>query len=67
MALALAGGLWGLTVPLTKLGLDWLGAGWLAVARFAVAAPILPSSRVAGCEARSPFAWRARARSATGW
>ena len=41
MALALAGGLWGLTVPLTKLGLDWLGAGWLAVARFAVAAPIL--------------------------
>ena len=41
VALALAGGLWGLTVPLTKLGLDWLGAGWLAVARFAVAAPIL--------------------------
>ena len=41
VALALAGGLWGLTVPLTKLGLDWLGAGWVAVARFAVAAPIL--------------------------
>jgi O-acetylserine/cysteine efflux transporter len=40
-ALALAGTLWGLTVPLSKLGLDWLGAGWLAVARFAIAAPLL--------------------------
>jgi drug/metabolite transporter (DMT)-like permease len=41
VALALAGTLWGLTVPLSKLGLDWLGAGWLAVARFALAAPLL--------------------------
>ncbi len=41
LALALAGTLWGLTVPLSKLGMDWLGAGWLAVARFAVAAPLL--------------------------
>ncbi len=41
VALALAGVLWGLTVPLTKLSLDWLGAGWLTVARFALAAPIL--------------------------
>ena len=41
VALALAGTLWGLTVPLSKLGLDWLGAGWLAVARFAIAAPLL--------------------------
>src|ERR687896_1814905 len=40
-ALASAGALWGLTVPLTKLGLDWLGASWLTVARFAVAAPVL--------------------------
>lgn len=40
-ALALAGTLWGLTVPLSKLGMDWLGAGWLAVARFAIAAPLL--------------------------
>jgi drug/metabolite transporter (DMT)-like permease len=41
LALAAAGSLWGLTVPLSKLGMDWLGAGWLAVARFAIAAPLL--------------------------
>jgi O-acetylserine/cysteine efflux transporter len=41
LALAAAGALWGLTVPLSKLGLDWLGAGWLAFARFAIAAPLL--------------------------
>ena len=41
VALAAAGTLWGLTVPLSKLGLDWLGAGWLAVLRFAIAAPLL--------------------------
>jgi drug/metabolite transporter (DMT)-like permease len=41
VALALAGSLWGLTVPLSKLGMDWLDAGWLAVARFAIAAPLL--------------------------
>lgn len=41
VALALAGTLWGLTVPLSKLGLEWLGSGWLAVARFAIAAPLL--------------------------
>ena len=41
VALAAAGALWGLTVPLSKLGLEWLGAGWLAVARFGIAAPLL--------------------------
>jgi O-acetylserine/cysteine efflux transporter len=41
VALAAAGALWGLTVPLSKLGLEWLGAGWLAVMRFAIAAPLL--------------------------
>src|SRR5215207_7878930 len=41
VALALAGSLWGLTVPLSEVGMDWLGAGWLAVARFAIAAPLL--------------------------
>jgi drug/metabolite transporter (DMT)-like permease len=41
LALAFAGTLWGLTVPLSKLGMDWLGAGWLAVLRFAIAAPLL--------------------------
>jgi drug/metabolite transporter (DMT)-like permease len=40
-ALAAAGMLWGLTVPLSKLALVWLGPSWLAVARFAVAAPLL--------------------------
>src|SRR3954451_6068380 len=41
LALAAAGALWGLTVPLSKLSLDWLGGGWLAVIRFALAAPLL--------------------------
>jgi O-acetylserine/cysteine efflux transporter len=40
-ALAGAGALWGLTVPLSKLSLGWLGPGWLTVARFLLAAPIL--------------------------
>lgn len=41
LALTLAGALWGLTVPLSKLSLEWLGGGWLTVARFALAAPLL--------------------------
>ena len=41
LALAAAGALWGLTVPLSKLSLDWLGGGWLTVVRFAIAAPLL--------------------------
>jgi O-acetylserine/cysteine efflux transporter len=41
LALAVAGSLWGLTVPLSKLALDWLGPAWLTVGRFAVAAPLL--------------------------
>jgi O-acetylserine/cysteine efflux transporter len=41
LALAAAGALWGLTVPLSKLSLEWLGPAWLTVARFAVAAPLL--------------------------
>ena len=41
VALATAGALWGLTVPLSKLGLEWLGAGWLTVARFGLAVPLL--------------------------
>lgn len=41
LALTAAGVLWGLTVPLSKLALEWLGPGWLTVARFAVAAPLL--------------------------
>jgi O-acetylserine/cysteine efflux transporter len=41
MALIVAGALWGSTVALSKLALPWLGAGWLTVARFVVAAPVL--------------------------
>jgi O-acetylserine/cysteine efflux transporter len=41
LALAAAGALWGLNVPLTKLSLGWLGPGWVTVVRFAVAAPVL--------------------------
>jgi O-acetylserine/cysteine efflux transporter len=41
LALTAAGVLWGLTVPLSKLALESLGPGWLTVARFAVAAPLL--------------------------
>src|SRR5436190_776731 len=41
LALALAGSLWGLTVPLSKVGLGWLDAGWLATMRFAIAASLL--------------------------
>src|ERR1700761_3874632 len=40
-ALALAGMLWGTTVPLSKLALAWLPAGWLTVARFGLAAVVL--------------------------
>jgi len=41
VALMFAGALWGLTVPLSKLSLEWLGGGWLTVLRFAAATPLL--------------------------
>lgn len=40
-ALAAAGLLWGLTVPLSKLSLAWLGPAWLTVVRFGLSAPLL--------------------------
>ena len=40
-ALCAAGLLWGTTVPLSKLALEWLPVGWLAAARFALAAAVL--------------------------
>jgi O-acetylserine/cysteine efflux transporter len=40
-ALAAAGLLWGLTVPLSKLAMGWLDPTWLTAARFAVSAPLL--------------------------
>ena len=56
LALAAAGALWGLTVPLSKLALEWLGPGWLTVARFALAAPpcvAWPMAAVGGCCSRA--------------
>jgi drug/metabolite transporter (DMT)-like permease len=41
IALAAAGLLWGTTVPLSKLALQWLSPGWLTAARFGLAAAIL--------------------------
>jgi drug/metabolite transporter (DMT)-like permease len=40
-ALTVAGVIWGLGVPLSKLALGWLDPAWLAVARFGLAAPVL--------------------------
>ena len=40
-ALTAAGLLWGTTVPLSKLALQWLAPGWLTFARFGIAAAIL--------------------------
>jgi O-acetylserine/cysteine efflux transporter len=40
-ALAVAGVLFGLTVPLTKVALFWLGPASVTAARFALAAPVL--------------------------
>jgi O-acetylserine/cysteine efflux transporter len=45
-ALVAAGLLWGTTVPLSKLALQWLAPGWLTVVRFGLAAAImLPVAR----------------------
>lgn len=40
-ALIAAGILWGITVPLSKVALAWMAPGWLAFARFALAAAVL--------------------------
>jgi drug/metabolite transporter (DMT)-like permease len=40
-ALIAAGLLWGTTVPLTKLALQWLSPGWLSAVRFGLAAAVL--------------------------
>jgi O-acetylserine/cysteine efflux transporter len=61
-ALAAAGLLWGTTVPVTKLALQWLPPGWLTVARFGLAAAVLlgavgPRARAAASPA--VLAWGA--------
>src|ERR1700761_6355112 len=50
-ALAGAGALWGLTVPLSKLSIGWLGPAWLTVARFGVAAALLACTNRRGLRA----------------
>lgn len=40
-ALTAAGLAWGISVPLSKVALDWLAPGWLTVIRFALAAAVL--------------------------
>src|SRR5215469_15961249 len=40
-ALIAAGLLWGTTVPLSKLALNWLPPSWLTVVRFSLAAAVL--------------------------
>ncbi|MDQ2876021.1 MAG: DMT family transporter, partial [Actinomycetota bacterium] len=57
-ALIAAGLLWGTTVPLSKLALQWLQPGWLGAVRFGLAAAILL------CVAARSSASRARVRAA---
>jgi O-acetylserine/cysteine efflux transporter len=52
-ALVAAGLLWGTTVPLSKLALEWLAPGWLTAARFGLAAAVLlPVARRRGVQGR---------------
>jgi O-acetylserine/cysteine efflux transporter len=60
--LAGAGLLWGTSVPLTKLALEWLPPAWLTVARFGLAAAVLlgvARSRVRGAWSPAVLAWGA--------
>jgi O-acetylserine/cysteine efflux transporter len=54
-ALTAAGLLWGTTVPLSKLALEWLAPGWLTVLRFGLAAAVLlPVARRRGVRILEP-------------
>jgi O-acetylserine/cysteine efflux transporter len=54
-ALIAAGLLWGSTVPLSKLALEWLAPGWLTVLRFGLAAAVLlPVARRRGVRILEP-------------
>jgi drug/metabolite transporter (DMT)-like permease len=60
--LAGAGLLWGTSVPLTKLALEWLPPAWLTVARFGLAAAVLlgvAGPRVRGAWSPAVLAWGA--------
>jgi O-acetylserine/cysteine efflux transporter len=61
-ALAAAGTLWGTSVPLTKLALEWLPPAWLTVARFGLAAVVLLTvvrNRVGAACGPAVLAWGA--------
>ena len=55
-ALTLAGLLWGLSVPLSKVALEWLPPVWLSAARFLIAGALLAlvarQALVASCDRR---------------
>ena len=55
-ALAAAGLIWGLTVPMSKVAMGWLDPLWLTVARFAAAAPVL--ALVSRGRLREALSWR---------
>ena len=57
-ALAAAGAIWGLTVPMSKVALGWLDPLWLTVARFAVAAPVLALAARGSLRERDDLAGR---------
>jgi drug/metabolite transporter (DMT)-like permease len=54
-ALTAAGVLFGLTVPLSKVALDWLDAATLSAVRFALAAPILALAARGGLRAAATW------------
>ncbi|MEA2143867.1 MAG: hypothetical protein QOI64_2297 [Solirubrobacteraceae bacterium] len=61
-ALAAAGAIWGLTVPMSKVALGWLDPLWLTVARFGLAAPVLAlvaRSSLRGALSRATIGWGA--------
>src|SRR6516162_88805 len=64
-ALIAAGLLWGTTVPMSKLALQWLPPGWLTVVRFGVAAVILLA--VLGPRVRAAFSPALLASGAVGY
>jgi drug/metabolite transporter (DMT)-like permease len=55
-ALAAAGLIWGLTVPMSKVAMGWLDPLWLTAARFAAAGPVL--ALAARGSLRRALTWR---------
>jgi O-acetylserine/cysteine efflux transporter len=66
VALAAAGVAWGASVPLSKVGMGWLGPGWLTTVRFALAALVLLAFADRQ-NLRAAFSWRVLAWGALGY